>query len=151
MRSQQPNSATHALPKYATPKIDVSSGPAMVTPFKLLQRDPQWIDCPFCKRMAKTKVTLKEEKEEPSGIMMCLVCLVCCPLLLCLPMMMGKTQSWTHACSSCNAIVAIRGQHGEIEVKEPLPSKLVPSKFGAANHASMAEAVAPIQNSAKAQ
>ena len=63
----RPNSATHALPKYATPQIDVSSGPAMVTPLKLLQRYSQWIDCPFCKRMAKTKVTLKEEREESSG------------------------------------------------------------------------------------
>lgn len=69
----------------------------------------------------------------PRSLMMCLVCLVCCPLLLCLPLMMSKTQSWTHTCSDCSAVVAIRGQQGDIEVKEPPPSKLVPSKFGAAN------------------
>lgn len=46
--------------------------------------------------------------------------------------MMNKTESWIHACSNCNAVVVIRGQHGEIEVKEPLPLKEVPSKYGAA-------------------
>jgi hypothetical protein len=59
--------APRPLPKDAPLKIDISSGPAMVTPPKLLQRDPQWIDCLFCKKMAQTKVTLREEKEEPSG------------------------------------------------------------------------------------
>lgn len=130
--TQKPKINTPELPKDATPRIDVSSGPAMVTPIKLLQRDPQWIDCQFCERMAQTKVTLREESDEPSGILMCLVCLVCCPLLLCIPCMMGKTQSWIHACSSCNAVVAIRGEHGKIDIKEPPPSKLVPSEFGAA-------------------
>jgi len=52
--------------------------------------------------------------------------------------MMGKTQSWTHSCSDCNAVVAIRGPQGQIEVREPPPSKLVPSKFGAANRGAAA-------------
>jgi len=62
-----PNSAVDALSKNAAPKIDPSPGPAMVTPLKQLQREPKWVDCPFCKRMAKTKVQHKEEREEPSG------------------------------------------------------------------------------------
>lgn len=59
-----------ALPSYqkkALMAIDVSSGPAMVTPLKLLQRELAWIDCMFCYHMAKTRVTLREEKDEPSG------------------------------------------------------------------------------------
>lgn len=52
-------------------------------------------------------------------------------------MMTNTTKSWAHACSNCSAVVAIRGQNGTIEVKEPLPSKEVPSKYGAANGASI--------------
>jgi len=57
----------NVLPETSAPQIDVSEGPPMVTPLKLLQRDSRWIDCPFCKRMTKTKVQMKEESEEPSG------------------------------------------------------------------------------------
>jgi hypothetical protein len=64
-------------------------------------------------------------------------------------MMMGTTRTWTHTCSNCNATIAVRGEHGEIEVKEPMPSRLVPSKFGAAN-ASMVEGVPPVKNSERA-
>lgn len=39
----------------------------MVTPLKQLQRNSAWVDCPFCKKMAKTKIQVKEEREEPSG------------------------------------------------------------------------------------
>lgn len=65
------HAASNATPvtsraNFAVPQIDISSGPAMVTPLQLLQRQPQWIDCPFCKRMAKTRVTFKQEREEPS-------------------------------------------------------------------------------------
>ena len=67
------NPPPYALPKFALPEIDKSSGPAMVTPRELLQREPAWIDCPFCKRMAETKVTLKEESEEPSGYVLRLI------------------------------------------------------------------------------
>lgn len=63
----RPNSAADALPKNTAPEIDESSGTAMVTPPKQLQRDPAWVDCPFCKRMARTKVQHKEEREVPSG------------------------------------------------------------------------------------
>jgi hypothetical protein len=70
--------------------------------------------------------------------MMCLVCLVCCPLLLCLPAMMDKTLSWIHACTSCNAIVAVVGQNGQVEVQAPQGSQQVPSKFGAATQMSTA-------------
>lgn len=57
----------NVLPETSAPQIDVSEGPPMVTPLKLLQRDSRWIDCPFCLRMAKTKVQMIEKSEEPSG------------------------------------------------------------------------------------
>jgi len=55
------------LPETSAPQIDVSDHPAMVTPLKLLQQSSQWIDWPFCKRMAKTEVQMNEASEEPSG------------------------------------------------------------------------------------
>ena len=54
-------------PNMSAPQIDVSDDPPMVTPLKLLQRESKWVDCSFCKRMAKTKVQMVEQGEEPSG------------------------------------------------------------------------------------
>ena len=75
----------------------------------------------------------------PTRIVLCLICLVCCPLLLCVPCMTNKSSRWFHTCSNCNQLVAVRLASGIVEVKEPLPPKMVPSKYGAVRDQSEAE------------
>lgn len=133
------------------PTIDAPEDAVMVTPLELLQKSPANIDCLFCQKMTRTKVREQVDEESPSGyvlssfpfssrqpaltadsLMVCLICLVCCPLLLCLPAFSTKTYRWFHNCDNCNAVVAIKSQDGSIDVKKPQPSKLVPTRFGAA-------------------
>ena len=47
-------------------------------------------------------------------------------------MMMDSTKSYTHTCSnsSCEAVIAVYEEGGKVDVKEPLPPKLVPSRNG---------------------
>ncbi len=75
------------------------------------------------------------------SLVICLMCLICWPLLCCLPAFTDKSYRYFHTCSNSNNLVAIRTQNGGIEVKErPLP-KAVPSKYGAARDQSEAESV----------
>ncbi|KAI0140461.1 hypothetical protein GGR57DRAFT_488114 [Xylariaceae sp. FL1272] len=116
------------------PEIEVSVQPAMVTPLERLQRTPARIDCLFCKQMTITKVENKRETNGPSGAILCILCLVCFPLLFCAPLFGDEVETWTHVCGNCRKTVAIRSTAG-IDVKQPPLSDQVPSKFGAAERA----------------
>jgi LITAF-like zinc ribbon domain len=64
-------------------------------------------------------------------IIYCLTCLVCCPLLLCLPCILKGEKSHVHFCGNCRSKVAIRKPDGKVEIMKPLPVGLVPSKYAA--------------------
>ncbi|KAF4550386.1 Hypothetical protein D9617_17g046540 [Elsinoe fawcettii] len=129
---------------HVTPQINEGDAPARVTPLKRLKTVPAWIDCRFCEHMTKTEVREQINEENPSGIVVLLMCLVCCPLLLCLPLMRSKTSTWHHTCSRCKKTVAVRQENGTVEVKEPPPAEDEPSRFGARNQQQMAEAKAKL-------
>lgn len=136
--------------------IDTPEDAVMVTPLELLSKSPANIDCLFCNNMAYTKVQLQTQEEPPSGyvefdpslprealivdsLVICLTCLVCWPLLCCLPAWSKKKHTWVHHCSHCNALVAIKSEDGGIDVKKPQPARLVPTKFGAAREQEQSE------------
>ncbi|KAI1660527.1 hypothetical protein F4813DRAFT_350208 [Daldinia decipiens] len=64
------------------PQVIQGQDPPMVTPLDRLDKYPQWIDCPACKRRTRTNVT-----EEGGGMQIVVGALLCCvcPCLACLP------------------------------------------------------------------
>jgi hypothetical protein len=67
---------------YESPKGPVpEAGPVMVTPLANLQSQPANVDCPYCKAVRLTEVRQVDAGDD--GMIQCLICLVCCPLLLC--------------------------------------------------------------------
>lgn len=72
---QNQQGATKPLPN-TTERIAQSDKPAMivpvpeahrVTPLDHLGQEPEWIDCPWCQRMTKTRVT-KEDSDMTSQV-----------------------------------------------------------------------------------
>jgi len=70
---------------------------------QLLRKDPGMIDCPFCHQRGVTRVTSEAGSEQ--GFMMCILCLICCPLVF-LPPMLGWGETQVHRCCHCNQVVA---------------------------------------------
>lgn len=102
----------------------------MVVPLHLMGDEPEWVDCPFCKKRSKTRVVREGRKRQ------CLagtaLCLACCPLLA-LPYCLHWFERREWFCSSCNSQIAVRIQDGELKLlpvtAEPTQ---VPSRYAAA-------------------
>jgi len=125
---EEPISMANTNRRTIAPQIDPASAPAMVTPLGRLGLVPAWIDCPHCQRMTETTVRDDLKIERTSGIVTCLVCLVCCPLVFCLPT--TETHSYIHTCSKCSATVAIKEPDGNVRIIGPMQPELGPSKYG---------------------
>ncbi|KAI1103392.1 hypothetical protein F4804DRAFT_310302 [Jackrogersella minutella] len=95
------------------PQIIREKDPPNATPLQQLTENPTWIDCPFCKKRTKTKVT-KEGTATQSlvGFILCL----CCVCLACLPCMCGWFEITYICCSSCNARVATIPVDGPLQL-----------------------------------
>jgi len=118
----------------------------LVSPLQNLGKDAAPIDCPYCNESAVTVVTMIKQDPENCGIIYCLTCLVCCPLLICLPMILKGKDEWHHACANCKNKVAIRYEDGRVEVLQPAHGQLVPSQYTSHPQLKAPTAVHPATN-----
>lgn len=135
---QQPEAAASAQPVH-------ERGPRMVTPLSRLGGQPADVDCPYCRRVAKTDVRrvssddsgyvltagdclgFSERLTRENRLIQCLICLVCCPLLLCY----RPDEHTNHHCSLCGRQLTHQPHGGQVTVvatprREPV---VVPSQF----------------------
>lgn len=84
-----------------------------VVPLERLGENPEWVDCPFCRKVTKTRV----DKEDSTMTMVAggLLCLVCI-CLACLPCMLGWAQNTYHVCTQCGKQLAFRPHDGMLQV-----------------------------------
>ncbi|KAJ5628156.1 LITAF-like zinc finger domain-containing protein, partial [Penicillium lividum] len=76
---------------------------SMVVPLHLLDKQPAYIDCPFCENLAET--SLMEINSGSTRVTSVLCCLIC-PFLICLPSEAGMFIDYDHYCTKCGKRVA---------------------------------------------
>ncbi|KAI0838523.1 hypothetical protein F5Y06DRAFT_48470 [Hypoxylon sp. FL0890] len=113
--SNQPQLADLIKEEYSShvPPVTVVPDPPPVTPLHLLPPEPTWIDCPYCKKQAMTKITTEGSSMQMAmGLVLCLFC-IC---LACAPCMCGCFENTHIHCSNCNTRVATIPHDGPIQV-----------------------------------
>jgi len=117
VETAQPNQTTN---------IQALGAPPRVRLLNQLREEPEFIDCPFCQKMTKTRVNKEATTMTTiAGIFCCLLC-ICAA---CVPCLFGWCHDTDHYCTNCNAKVAHLPHDGVIQVFSPVATGTVPSKY----------------------
>lgn len=137
------------LPIHPQPaRIEVMGQPSNVTKLPYLGETPEYIDCPFCKTMAKTKVEHQSSDQtayvlaiskvvslladlyidRPCSISAALCCVFCGIIGVFVPYLCGWSQDVDHYCTNCNRKVTHRPYNGVVNVIST-DDRQGPSKF----------------------
>ncbi|KAI1453637.1 hypothetical protein F4805DRAFT_442595, partial [Annulohypoxylon moriforme] len=95
------------------PQIVHERDPPIAIPLQNLTDAPTWIDCPFCKKRAMTKIS--KEGSSMQMVMGFVLCL-CCICLACLPCVCGWFETTHIYCTSCDRRIATIPVDGPIQL-----------------------------------
>ncbi|KAJ9613980.1 hypothetical protein H2200_002116 [Cladophialophora chaetospira] len=101
-----------------------------VMSLKDLGEDPEYVDCPFCKKRQKTAVSHPSSSQTSLAAAFC--CLCCGIITVFIPFLCKWYADTDHTCSGCGQVVAHKPHDGTMEPKRPLAKpedKYKPSQF----------------------